>query len=118
MNFYKFSDRELRCKCGCGKMNMSFEFMDKLIAARLISDTPYILTSACRCDKRNKDEGGKPNSSHLSGLAVDIAVVDSRTRFRVLKGLFTVGFHRIGIGSNFIHVDDDTTKDKEVVWLY
>jgi hypothetical protein len=32
--------------------------------------------------------------------------------------LFEAGFNRIGIHEHFIHVDDDPSKDADVVWLY
>jgi hypothetical protein len=44
--------------------------------------------------------------------------MNSTQRYATLKGLFLVGFSRIGIGKNFIHVDDDSEKAMKVVWLY
>ena len=62
--------------------------------------------------------GGKPNSSHLRGLAVDIRANDSSTRYIVLNALISVGFNRIGVASSFIHVDDDKEKANNVIWTY
>ena len=59
-----------------------------------------------------------PNSSHIKGLAVDISVKDSRTRFIILDALIKVGFNRIGIADTFIHVDDDRNKACGVIWTY
>lgn len=98
--------------------NMNQEFLIKLDRAREVAQIPFKINSAWRSVEENKDAGGKPNSSHLKGLAVDISVKDSRQRYIVLKSLIQVGFNRIGVAKTFIHVDDDKNKDSEVVWLY
>lgn len=97
---------------------MNVNFLAKLDEAREIAEIPFIINSAYRTKEHNKKVGGKPNSSHLRGLAVDIKATDSRTRFLVLQALISVGFNRIGIAKTFIHVDDDESKSKEVAWLY
>lgn len=97
---------------------MDKEFLLKLDRAREVAQIPFKINSAWRSVEENKDAGGKPNSSHLKGLAVDISVTNSRSRFIILKALIQVGFHRIGVAKTFIHVDDDKNKDSEVVWLY
>ena len=98
--------------------NMSVHFLDKLDDAREYANIPFHINSAYRTKEHNAKIGGKPNSSHLKGLAVDIKATDSRTRFLVLQALISVGFNRIGIAKTFIHVDDDESKSKEVAWLY
>lgn len=95
---------------------MNPDFLEKLKYARLLSDTPYKLTSAFRCPEHNLDVGGLEDSSHMYGLAVDIRTPNARVRFRVLYGLIKAGFTRIGIYETFIHVDDDTRKPPEVAW--
>ena len=98
--------------------NMVEDFLAKLDNARVIADMPFIINSAWRSPEHNKDVGGKPNSSHLKGLAVDIKIENSRQRFIVLQSLIAAGFNRIGIGKTFIHVDGDKDKDPRVTWLY
>lgn len=98
--------------------NMDQEFLLKLDRAREVAQIPFVINSAWRSVEKNKKVGGKSNSSHLKGLAVDISVTDSRSRFIVLKALIQVGFNRIGVAKTFIHVDDDKDKDPEVVWVY
>ena len=100
----------------CGNMNQ--EFLLKLDRAREVAQIPFKINSAYRTPEHNAKIGGKPNSSHLKGLAVDISVTDSRQRFIVLQSLIQAGFKRIGVAKTFIHVDDDKDKDAEVVWLY
>lgn len=97
---------------------MDKEFLKKLDRAREVAQIPFKINSAYRTPEHNAKIGGKPNSSHLKGLAVDISVTDSRQRFIVLQSLIQAGFNRIGVAKTFIHVDDDKDKDAEVVWLY
>lgn len=52
------------------------------------------------------------------GIAIDLQAKYSRQRFLIIRGLIEAGFTRIGIGENFIHVDDDKDKDQRVVWHY
>jgi len=113
-----FPDYELECNCGCGLMIMQETTMQKIERARVIAGIPFGVTSASRCPIHNKEEGGKDNSSHLDGWALDIVVTSSRARFKILTALLMVGFTRIGIGHNFIHVDDDPTKTPDVSWVY
>jgi len=98
--------------------NMNVNFLAKLDEAREIAEIPFIINSAYRTKEHNKKIGGKPNSSHLIGLAVDIKAIDSRTRFLVLQALISVGFNRIGIADTFIHVDLDGSKSQNVIWTY
>jgi len=117
-----FTSKELRCPC-CGLVNFDGAARAMFNEAREIAGLPFVITSACRCDKHNAEEGGKPESSHLiteekPATAMDIRVRNSRERFLILGGLIGAGFTRIGIGKNFIHADADPTKDPQVVWLY
>jgi len=76
------------------------------------------ITSGYRCEKHNREVGGSETSSHLKGLAVDIGIDRSRLRYRVIGAAIRLGFHRIGIGKNFLHLDIDRQKDMRVIWLY
>jgi len=98
--------------------NMDLDFLAKLDEAREIADIPFKINSAFRTPEHNAKIGGKPNSSHLRGLAVDIRAADSRTRFIILNALIKVGFSRIGIAKTFIHVDLSKDKAEKVVWVY
>lgn len=112
-----FEKSEFDCKC-CSKNEMSESFMDRLDTARGTAGVPFHINSGYRCLDHNKEVGGKSTSSHLKGLAADINVISSLARFNILRGLILAGFKRIGIGSSFIHVDEDTEKAQEVTWLY
>lgn len=89
----------------------------KLQEVRNILDRPMTINSGVRCYTHNVAVQGKPGSSHLLGLAADVAVNGSREKFELLEAAFEVGFLRIG-GSyeTFVHLDVDPHKDEKVFW--
>ena len=97
--------------------NMDVNFLAKLDEAREYAGIPFIINSAYR-SPTHKESIKNPTSSHIKGLAVDISVKDSITRFKVLDALIAVGFTRVGIASTFIHVDLDFDKSQNVIWTY
>lgn len=98
-----------------GKMNL--DFLHKLDEARELAGVPFKITSGYRSPQHNLDVGGRVGSSHIKGLAVDIACVNSHQRQKILTALIQVGFKRIGIGKSFIHSDLDPDKPN-AIWLY
>jgi len=113
-----FNRREVACQCGCGAAMVDMRFMDRLDRARGVAGVPFVVRSGLRCPTHNAKIGGKANSAHLRGLAADIATPDSRTRYHVLRAAFAVGFQRIGIGRDFIHLDTDPSLPQDVVFDY
>ena len=97
--------------------NMNADFLNKLDEAREYAGIPFAINSAYRSPTHPLSIKN-PTSSHIKGLAVDISVKDSNTRFKVLDALIAVGFTRIGIASSFIHVDLDFDKSQGVIWTY
>ena len=112
-----FKPQEFDCPC-CGANMMQQEFMDRLDKAREIAGIPFRITSGYRCPRHNAKVGGVPNSAHTKGLAADIQVLESNERWKILRALLALGFCRIGIGENFIHVDMDKSKPQRVIWTY
>ena len=112
-----FNIKEFDCPC-CKQNNLELGFQGKIDYAREVSGVPFVINSGFRCKKHNKAVGGKFTSSHMLGVACDINAVDSRRRFRIVEGLLAAGFKRIGIGKDFVHVDDDIEKDQNVIWVY
>ena len=117
-----FSSEEFACKregCSKGVESMSTELLEKLDAAREQAQTPFTITSSIRCETCNEAVGGSPTSSHVDGLAVDIAATDSVKRYRVVSACLNAGFDRGGISKAwFVHVDVDGTKPSGVMWTY
>lgn len=79
---------------------------------------PLVITSGFRTQAYNKKVGGVFNSSHMSGLAVDISAITGVEKFLIIKYALEVGITRIGIGKNFIHIDVDSSKPSPNVWIY
>lgn len=115
--FFKQSEFDSPDKKGSGHF-MDVIFINRLTSARIISDSPFFITSGYRSKAHNKAVGGKKYSSHLKGFACDISCTSSRQRYNILGGLLLAGFTRIGISNDFIHVDSDPSKPQEVFWLY
>jgi uncharacterized protein YcbK (DUF882 family) len=117
-----FKQEEFLCKCrhDCDKDKVRPDdgLLVLLDKARELAGVPFVVESGIRCPEHNAEVGGVDSSAHIWGLAVDIRAMDSVTRYKVLRAMFDVGFKRIGIGANFIHVDTDSSKGQEVCWLY
>lgn len=96
---------------------MKEDLLVKLEAAREIAGIPFYINSGYRCEAHNRAVGGKQHSAHTKGYAVDVRVnVD--TSASILEALEAVGFDRIGIAKNFIHVDCDFSLPSPARWRY
>ena len=115
IRFFKLE--EFACPC-CGKNNIDMHLVHMLDHLRVWMAQPLKITSGYRCEKHNREVGGVPNSAHLKGLAVDIHVPDSKFRFFLIHFAIIVGFQRIGVAKNFVHLDIDEEKPQHVLWLY
>lgn len=113
-----FKDKELMCKCGCGTVNFDKDFLDKLNHIRYNIGRPLFVNSGCRCEKHNREVGGAENSSHVKGLAIDIACNDSELRYKIVKWALEFNISRIGIGKTFVHLDVDPDKPANRIWHY
>jgi len=109
-----FTSEEFACNCGCGFDDIQQAIVDKLQNMRYELKVPIRINSGCRCAKHNKDVGGAPSSFHVLGRAADISSpgVSLATIYEVAK---SVGFHGLGLGNNFLHVDN---RDDFLTWHY
>lgn len=106
-----FKDEEFRnATPSCSLEDMDEKFMQKLDDARSICSYKFVINSAYRSEDYEKSHGRSGSSSHCKGLAVDISCLTSIARLRMILALLAVGFRRIGIYPNFIHVDMDYSK--------
>jgi len=114
-----FKEREFSCPdCNLGFDDINEDAIRALDQARGYAGVPFKITSSIRCKKHNKEVGGKKSSSHLTGVAFDIACDSSYNRYRILHGLLKAGFNRIGVAEKFLHCDVDNDKPKELIWVY
>jgi len=93
-------------------------FLEMLDNARELYSKPMRVNSGYRTKEYNTKIGGVKNSSHILGLAADISCKSSSDRFAMLNAFIQAGFKRIGVASNFIHVDIDKNKSQNVIWTY
>ncbi len=112
-----FRAEEFVCK-HCGKVIIEGQLIEILEKLREYLKEPVIITSAYRCEGHNRAIGGVSNSAHVKGYAVDIKVLSSQTRYRVIEYLLKEGINRIGIAKDFIHFDLDPEKPQNVIWHY
>jgi zinc D-Ala-D-Ala carboxypeptidase len=104
-----------RC-CGVNYIDLRWGMLVRHLEERI--GQSLNVTSGYRCEKHNHAVGGSSTSSHLTGLAIDVACSGSRLRWQILDAAIRMEIRRIGIGRNFIHMDIDRSKDPRVVWLY
>ena len=105
---------------------MSGEFLEKLDEARELAGIPFKINSGYRTQayqddlKRRGYKTSKLRSPHQDGVAADISVKDSRSRFIIINSLLLAGFTRLGVGKSFIHVDLSINEKhrKNVIWQY
>jgi uncharacterized protein YcbK (DUF882 family) len=114
-----FSRKEFACKCNCGADKIASELVTKLEIVRLMYNKPMRITSGLRCEWHNKKVGGSENSTHMDGLAADIAVKGCFERDQ-LAGFLRTHFNRMGIAKDFIHVDvaDKHDRPSPCLWVY
>lgn len=92
-------------------------FVRKLESAEAFYGMAFVISSGFRSEAVNRAVDGVADSAHLSGLAVDIVCKNSISRFKIVRALFMVGFCRIGIDKDYIHVDDSKILPQNVLWF-
>lgn len=113
-----FNSSEFYCKCGeCLHGEIDRGLVDKLQLVRDGLGESMTITSGWRCPAYNTIVGGSQFSSHLTGKAADIYCPSSAYRYDILN-LLIHHFTRIGIASDFLHVDVDEEKAQNVMWTY
>lgn len=112
-----FSDEEFAA-VGCSRADVDAISLARLNRCRRLCGFPFILTSAYRSPHHEVCKGRPANGPHTTGQAFDIACDSNLKRFKIVEAAITVGFKRIGIGKNFIHLDDCTDKPNPRIWTY
>ena len=123
-----FSPSEVACKCGKCKGHSRIS-QDLMLSLQTMRDSlgPLYINSGVRCS-RHPESISRPTSSHIPkdiddlqgkcGHAVDVKVENSRHKFKIIDAALKAGIRRIGVGTNFVHIDNDITKPQAVMWTY
>lgn len=114
-----FKEKEFAaCVPACSLQNMQQHTMDKLDMAREFAGIPFVMNSAYRSPEWEKAHGRSGDGGHPHGCAVDIRCTTHANRLKIVMACLKAGFRRIGIGKNYVHVDDDPTRAQNVMWHY
>jgi zinc D-Ala-D-Ala carboxypeptidase len=119
-----FTPRDFTCKCNgfCDHRDViSEELVAKLDKICELTGVPITILSGTRCEQHNRKVGGRMRSSHIprgeASHGVDIRCPDPGFRFAFLAAALPM-FNRIGIGRDFIHIDDDPDLLSNQIWVY
>lgn len=107
-----------RCVPSCSLQDMNQQFMTALDALRAQAGIPLVLNCAYRSVQWDKSKGRSGNSAHTRGKAADIRCNASATRMKIVRAALALGFKRIGIGKDYVHVDMDASLPQNVIWHY
>ena len=80
---------------------------------------PIKISSGYRCPTWNKSVGGHPNSSHMEGLAIDIACRGEKA-LKIVEAGIRLGFVGVRIiqrKEKFVHLDLKRTPTR-IIWSY
>ena len=119
MEFKYFKLEEFDCPTieGSGAKYMCKDFVKTLNSIRHSSGVPMVVNSGYRSAEHNKAIKGAKKSSHLIGVAADIACTNSADRIKIVAAAIQHKVRRIGIADTFIHLDTDFEKPA-ALWLY
>ena len=118
MKYFTIAEFDSPDEPGSG-VNMHQELLELLDEMRTIYGKPIVITSGYRTTQYNATlKNASKNSSHLKGLAVDIAIADSNQRYEIIRIAMLLGIKRIGTGKGFVHIDIDASKPSNVNWVY
>lgn len=104
-----------KCSPSCKIDDMNEEFLLKLDACRRLAGVPFRLNSAYRSKSYEFFRLRSGKSMHCSGRAVDIRCTDVISRYKIIAAASLCGLNGIGIGKNYIHLDD---RETPMIWHY
>lgn len=116
--YFNWSEFDSKDAPGSGQEHMNPQFVRILDDVRACAGIPFFITSGYRTPAHNAKVGGVPNSSHVKGLAVDIAAITDSQKQTIAECAIRNGITRIGWGPTFIHLDMDVDKTQHITWGY
>lgn len=114
-----FTDKDFKnCVPSCSIDDMDKEFMELLDNIRDIAGIPFIINCAYRSKEWDLKKGRSGNSAHTKGKACDIRYTSSKEAYKIIYAAMQMGIRRIGLGKNFVHLDNDETLPQNVFFNY
>lgn len=125
MTWRHFTIDEFTCKCGCGRNEMSPQFIDLLDDLREACGFPLPVTSGYRCPDHNEKVSSTGRTGpHTTGRAADLGV-SHKQAFEALTWAARMEFTGIGLNqkgaARFVHLDDLPAAEgqpRPTVWSY
>jgi len=112
-----FTEDEMRCKCGCGKVMVHPDLWRLMDYVRDEVGHALIVNSGYRCANHPAEKKKATPGEHTYGTAVDLAC-NSTERFTICFAAKAMGCDRIGIGKGFIHLGLSRLLPQHVMWDY
>lgn len=110
LKHFQFNEFDCPSNVGSGEKYMDREFLSMLDYARDVSGLQFKIRKGYITAKYGEKCGEPTSSSHRIGRAAEIECSHSGKRYKVVAGLLEAGFVRIGIGRDYIYVDNDDQK--------
>lgn len=106
------------CRVGCHKSDCNPSSLRRLERLRVMVGEPLVLSSAYRTSYHDRSRGRSGKGPHTIGCAFDLVCTSDALRYKIVSAAIACGFHRIGIGKNFVHVDDSNVHPAPRIWTY
>lgn len=102
--------------------NMKPKLLLMLDKLRKMCGFAFVVSSGFRSPVHNEEVGGKEDSAHLTGEAVDV-LCNSQQAYIIVKNALELGFTGIGIsqkgaGQRFVHLDIREKAPRPNIWSY
>jgi len=115
--YFSFDEFDCPTQLGSGYKYMDREFIGMLDEARDIAKIRFKILSGYRTPMYNTTHFmASTTSTHLIGRAAHIECFNAKKRLKIVESLSMVGFKRFGLGSKYIHVDNDDLKPN-MIWF-
>ena len=113
MKYFKIE--EFDCQ-ETGNNRMEKDFLRLLDGLRDNCGFPFKITSGYRDPTHSIEAAKAIPGRHAQGIAADIQILDSKSRYKIIKEAMKLGFTGIGVADTFVHLD--TRGTPPVMWKY
>lgn len=113
MKYFKIE--EFDCQ-ETGNNRMERDFLSLLDELRDNCGFPFKVTSGYRDPMHSIEAAKAVPGRHAQGIAADIQILDSKSRYKIIKEAMKLGFTGIGVADTFVHLD--TRGAPQVMWTY